>query len=305
MRNLLSFFLILIVLVSTAQEGNLKLSSKRNSDKSIDIEYEKMEAGSSTVILKFKELSNSSLRNTVFTVNGFSGNIVTLQPINKDQSITYSYTYRYVRGKLNPKISKDFVYALPYPVSTEVAVREAGFLRSKYFGSKQPEDWKVFYLVTKEQSVVTASRKGLVLQVENDKEEIDEERVSYSSESNKIIIEHEDGTLAMYSGFAKGSINVKVGETVIPGQELGRNMKRGNNQYAISFSVYYLKNVDQIFEENKNVTTAESYYGWVNPLFITNAGNINLEGKQKYEVQLSDEIIQKELSKRELKKLGK
>lgn len=302
----LSVFLCCFYFSSSAQEQTLKLSTVVNADKSVDIKFEKTDIGSVTVFLDMKELSNSNLPNRVFSVNGYNGRLVSLSPLNKEQSIGYSYSYRYIRGKLLPKINPDLVYLLPYTDGTNVIrVAESQFLSSKYFGAQEPEDWKVYHFYTSDAATVTATRKGTVIQVRDMHDDSQLKDVSYTSKTNNILIEHPDGTMMEYDGFQLGSIKVKVGDTVFPGQELGTNVRRSNDKYSISCSLYYLKRPIQSSDANRRMSESSSYYGWVTPLYLTEKGAIILEKDKNYTATTDESVITKEMSKRELKKYKK
>lgn len=292
----------LYTLSLNAQERELTVSSKTNPDKSVTLTAEKTSPGTYTIVLNFKELSNTnSIGEPVYKVKYSNDNFLTLTPSNKDQGIGYSYSYSYIRGELKPKYNKEFVYVLPYAKGKKTRATEAGFLNASYFGSTTPNDWKSYHFLTEQADTVTAVRKGLVVNV-GDVYDTDNKEVKYTSKVNTVIIEHTDGTLATYRGFKKG-IFVKEGQTVFPGTALGINSIT-NGRYGISLMITYLKSVD--FESRKNVSLKESksFYGFITPYFYTaeNANGI-LTNQQYYTANLTPEIVQKEMTKKELKSL--
>lgn len=306
MKTLILFFVLTYTaLQAFGQESILKLSSNRNSDNSVNITYEKPDEGSVTVELKFRELGNSNTPRTVFSVKGTSGTLLTLKPIHKDNPIQYSYTYRSIRGALLPKMDTSYVYLLPYVASENVRVSEAGFLRAKYFGAEEPLDWKVYHFYTDKPATVVASRKGTVVSIKDGHDDSKLEGVAYSSKTNNIYVEHTDGTLLEYDGFENGSIKVKVGDVVFPGQPLGTNVKRRDNQYSIVYSLSYLKNANLLNVDNKTMNTSESYYGWITPVFRTVDGDSKLDKNKRYTSVIPEELVTKEMSKKELKKYQK
>ena len=284
------------------QESALKVTSKRNDDKSVDLYFEKDEPGTMTVNVKFNSISNSNAPLSVFKAEGYSGVLMTLRPTNKDNGIDFSYNYRYIRGALLPKIDKAFVYALPFKAGTEVYAREAGFLNARYFGNTTPDDWKVYHFYTTDQQEVVASRKGIVVEINDKHEDVILEDKEYSSSTNSITIEHKDGSLLKYDGLSKGSIRVTVGETVFPGQVLASNVKRGNQGYFVSFMLMYLKSADLDANKGKNITNSTSLYGFITPLFDVGAEAVVLTKDEKYTASLSLDLITKEMSKKEIKK---
>src|SRR5690606_34266959 len=144
-----SFFLIFIALFllqnTSAQDQILKLSSKTLENRNVEIFYEKSTPGSYTVAIKFSSLTNTSQSSeSVYTINGISGILLTLRPTDKNQGIAYSYKYSYIRGKLNPKFKDDFCYIFPYKVGRKVKSAEMGFANERYFGAEKQPDWKSY-----------------------------------------------------------------------------------------------------------------------------------------------------------------
>ena len=282
-------------------KNDIKLTATRNSDKSVDINFEKSGPETITIYLNFTQLSNSNKPNSNYTASGYSGTLVTLKPINKDENITYSYSYRSIRGKLNPKLSKNIVYSLPYASGVKTKALESNNINSKYFGNEGPKNWKSYYFATDEQQNVTAARKGLVVEVVDSYDDKENESLNFTSKTNKIIVEQPDGSLAEYDGFMKGSIVPKVGTTVFPGDILGKNVKKDNGKYAVAFHIRYLSEGDLSKNEGKNLINAQSFYTYITPIFKTADGDIEVKHAENYEVILDDALIQGEMSKREIK----
>lgn len=299
----LSFICLISVSICYAQEKEISLSSKTNNDRSISINATKRSPGTYTVVLNFRELSNASEPGEpVYRVRHDNDNILTLNPINNKQGISLSYSYTFIRGELNPKYNKNFVYLLPYGKNSKVRAVESSFLNATYFGSTTPEDWKAYRFYTQEADTVTAVRKGIVVNVSDIYDE-DTKDLKYTSRVNTVIVEHADGTLATYKGFKKG-ILVKEGQTVFPGTALGINSIT-NERYGISLIISYLKSAE-IDAAKKNPKETKSLYGFITPYFCTaeNANGI-LTSQKYYNTAITPEIIQKEMSKKEIKSLTK
>jgi len=299
----LSFTCLISVSICSAQEKEIALSSKTNSDRSVSINAAKRSPGTYTVVLNFRELTNTSEPgDPVYRVRHDNDNILTLNPINKNQGIGLSYSYTFIRGELKPKYNKDFVYALPYGKDRKVRAVESTFLNATYFGSTTPDDWKAYRFYTQEADTVTAIRKGIVVNVSDIYDE-DTKDLKYTSKVNTVIIEHADGTLATYKGFKKG-ILVKEGQTVFPGTALGINSIT-NERYGISLLITYLKSAE-IGAAKQNPKETKSLYGFITPYFCTteNANGI-LTSQKYYHAATTPEIIQKEMTKKEIKNLTK
>ena len=303
-QSILLLSSVLLTFSVSAQEKEFTVSSKRNDDKSITLTAEKSSPGTYTVVLNFRELSNtSSAGEPAYKVKHSSDNFLTLTPDNKNQGISYSYSYSFIRGELNPKFNPLFVYALPYGNGKKTRAIESSFLRATYFGATAPADWKAYRFYTEEADTVTAIRKGIVVSV-SDVYDQDTKDVKYTSKVNTVIVEHADGTLANYKGFKKG-IFVKEGQTVFPGTPLGMN-DITNERYGISLMITYLKSAN--FGSNKNTDSkdSESLYGFITPYFSTIENSNGILTSQKYySSAITPEIIQKEMTKKELKNLAK
>lgn len=177
-----------------------------------------------------------------------------------------------------------------------MTAREANYLGSTYFGKEKPQDWKSYVFYTSEQSEVTASRKGVVVELVNNENDQHLQDVNYTAKINYIIVEHDDGTLLRYSGFAQGSIPVKIGEIVYPGDILGKNARLTNGD-GISYMLYYLKS-DNF--ENIGKNGSKGVYGFITPNFTTDSGVGVLENNKEYKTTIKEDIIQQEMSKREI-----
>jgi len=285
-----------------AQEKELEVKTKINTDRSVNFSAERRSPGTYTLVLNFRELNNaSSVGNPVFKVRYNTNNFLTLTPINKDQNIGYSYSYSYIRGELNPKYNPLFLYTIPYANGRKVRVAESSFVNATYFGSTTPEDWKSYHFYTEKADTVMGVRKGIVVSI-SDLYDEDNKDVRYTSKVNTVIVEHADGSLATYRGFKKG-IFVKEGQTIFPGTAIGINSIT-NDRYSISLMLTYLKSVD--FESRKNVKESRSLYGFITPYFST-IENLNgvLSTQKYYTAVVTPEIVQKEMTKKEIKSLEK
>jgi hypothetical protein len=175
-----------------------------------------------------------------------------------------------------------------------------------YFGNVTPEDWKVYRFYTKQEDTVIAVRKGLVVDIKDLYETSNSANIAYTNKINEITIEHEDGTLATYRGIKKGSVKVKVGQTVFPATTLGLNILQGStNQFSISLLITYLNSIEFQDPKNQTVKNSNSLYGFITPHFYTlESNNAILKNNQIYTSVQTPEIINKEMTKRELKNFG-
>lgn len=94
---------------------------------------------------------------------------------------------------------------------------------------------------------------------------------------------------------------MKVGDVVFPKVELALNSNRGNNQYSFALSIMYLKAADLFMNEGKNISNDKSLYGFVTPIFSVSLGQQVLDNNKIYQAAWSEDLIVKEMNKKELK----
>lgn len=302
---ILTLFFYCIITTVYAQESTLTVNAKVNPNKSVTFIAELTNPGTYTVVLNFKDLNNfSAVGNNIYKIKYNCETFLTLIPNNKDQAIGYSYSYSYIRGELNPKYDKEFVYTLPYTNGKKVRVGESSFVNATYFGATTPADWKAYRFYTSQSDTVTAIRKGTVVSIKDSYDMDESGKQAYTSQVNEVIIEHADGSLATYRGFRKG-IYVKLSQVVFPGTPLGLSSNNsGNGQFNISLLLTYLKSVD--FAKKQEIKESKSMYGFITPYFYSLLnGKEVLTNNQTYTVVNSPEISQKEMTKKELKNLLK
>lgn len=294
-----------IVITGKSQNSSFKISTERNSDESVSFNFEKEDFGTYYVKLTFSHVENSSTTSYQQNVRGLNGTILTLKPLVQNKPIGYSYKYIWIRGKLNPKIDTDFVYLLPVSRLKTSLVIENSNLKSSYFNGTQPRNWKAYQFKVDSGDTVFAARKGIVVDLIDGNAPDSSSTFVYKSSSNSVLIEHEDGTLAHYDVLRNGSFMVNPGDKVLPHTPLGLagTFDTGENS-QIRFYVYYLCEDNLETPDKETMASKKNYYAFVNPVFYTNAGNVHLKTANEYTADYSSEHIQKELSKREKKKLG-
>ena len=287
-------------------QNHIVLRTERNQDNSVDVFYSKDVPGSYCIYLNFKSYENTLTPERKFVVDNFEGKLFTLRPINKEQNIQYSYNYTYKRGIPNPKLDSTFVYLLPFKNNCSVKVWYLTNLGSKYLHQEEPKNWKAFQFICNKTDTICSARKGIVVSVVDDYSTDTTQLVSYSSSRNMILIEHKDGTYARYEGFDREKIYVKPGDLVLPNQPLGGlSQYDKSGTYQLRFSVDYLiePKVDNSSDNSDKKRKID--YNYINPYFQTTDGLLRLAQSKKYTTQITEDVIIKELSARELKKRHK
>lgn len=110
------------------------------------------------------------------------------------------------------------LYVLPYTISESYRVNQAncsGFGHSGF--------WRYGYDFTMDiGTVVTAARDGIVVHAQDGAQDGDRNR------TNLVTIEHEDGTVALYSHLTLNGVLVTPGQSVSAGDTIGLSGDTGN-----------------------------------------------------------------------------
>lgn len=302
---LLIFFIGQIGLAQIRTQG---VTHQRNNDKSVTFKYTNNVPGSVYVVLKFDQLSNASSDVIKKTIQGYSGELVTLYPQNTNEGINFSYAYRTLKGNLKAKPDTAFKYVLPFKRGTSIKVRDLGYL-GKRFGDAEPKNWRSFMFLVKPNDTVYAIRKGVVISViDGEKSDSsDDMEYSFKNKTNRLVIEHEDGTMASYGVLKNHSFMVGVGDVVYPSAPLaiaGSYDKIENSQLRLS--LYYLDDIveDLDFDEKskEKFGSRTHIYAYINPLFLVNENEVLKLGKNEtYKAFCTNDIIEEEMTKREKK----
>ncbi|MDW3191587.1 MAG: hypothetical protein R8G66_04460 [Cytophagales bacterium] len=158
-------------------------------------------------------------------------------------------------------------------------------------GKALPRKWKAYQFESKQADTVFAARRGLVVEVV--KEFGVDTTSHFQRNRNSIMIEHNDGTLAGYQGFARNGVFPKVGDKVEVNTALG-TIRDGETRGALHFMAYFLVGFDYDQQSSANE--------FISPEFATNKGQTVLMPQKYYIVARSEELILQEMSKRERKK---
>lgn len=309
LKSITLFFIAICAISSFGQTKKVEITYKRNSDNSVTFSYKKTSPGSSFVIINFDQLSNTTDEKEIRkTIKGFTGNLTTLKPIDENQGISFSYSYASIKGDYKATPEHDFKYVLPFKKGKTIKALDLNYLGKK-FGNKAPKNWRSFQFLTKPNDTVFASRKGVVVQLQNELNPDAVKEYGFRSNSNYVIIEHSDGTFAKYDVLKKNSVMVKLGQKIYPSMPLaitGSYDKPENSQ--LRFSIYYLDKDILDYDENHKETLANQkhYYASVDPLFYVNdVESIKLISRNNYTSIYNNAIIEYEMTKREKKKRKK
>jgi hypothetical protein len=278
-----------------AQNQNINILSVENADKSINLLYEKSNPGNYTVNIEFSDVNNCNVKTYQKVINECSGSVMKLGPLDKTQNISYSMRYYATLGALNPKIDSLFRYTLPFKNGKQIKIFEAEYADYRYFGLEADSDWKSYAVLTKEADTVYSMRKGTVVLMDNQYNDNSDLDAQFTSRRNQIVIEHEDGTFAIYKGFKKDSIFVKIGQTVNSLTELGIIEKYNKRNYRLDFGVYYLSQNNSNSQTEQPSQNNKNSYRYFTPVFKTQEGEMRVESTKMYTVSKNENIWHKEL----------
>jgi hypothetical protein len=308
MKNHFSLLTVLLTIIIScpsklqAQDRVVEVTADRNRNNNVDFKYTKSKPGSYSIKIEFNNLSNTSASNYYETViKGGSGKLITLRPRNKEQGISYGYKTSYTFGNSKPKVDDSFQYLLPFKKGEKITIYETSYLLEEYFDAEKPESWKFYSTNSKTADSVYAMRKGIVVDIKNEFQNDTLLMKIYTSNTNSILIEHEDGTYAIYKGFKRDSFKVRLGDIVYPQTMLGTLNWFNNESYILGFSIYY-------FDKNLMFTTSSSTlkklkapYVYITPLFYTKEGLIKIVPQSSFTADSNETIVTKEMSKKEIK----
>lgn len=286
------------------QKYDIETDTKWVNGTSLEISAVKHTVGSYTILLQFTERENTRQPPTFKTVmRGGSQKLLTVAPINAEQPVRCGYRYHYIRGYRHPKLDSSFVYRLPYSTSREPAVAaELYNLHERYFEGKPVRGWKAWQFLLNEGDTVVAMRKGTVVEVHDGEAPAQAGlQATYRTKENTVLVEHPDGTLCRYSVLDNGSITVKEGDIVYPGTPMAKaGTYYEGGEYQVRTLVYFPdENRDYRPDDPQNRSVFE--YIYYNPWFATPEGNIQLRNRTEYKATTSPELVQKEMTKKEIK----
>jgi hypothetical protein len=313
-KNKFTIIILIVFFAKTlsaiAQSSDITITSEKGQDNSVTFNYVKNTPGSYTVSVKFNTLQNALPSDYEGVIKNSSGTLFRLRPQKVDESIIYSYSYTYVRGDLKAKPDTAFVYALPFKKGKKVKPTEMSYIGKTYFKDTEPVNWKAFRFSSSTPDTACAIRKGIVVKIEDMYDADTTLEVSFTSNQNSILVEHDDGTVVLYKGFLHHGILVKEGDTVYPQTNLGILSRYDKEKkYNLSIQLYYVAKMDMdaylAKSQGQKLGKQAHLHNYLNPVFTSKEGNSKLTSRKEYEVDISEEILTKEFTKRELKNYKK
>lgn len=305
MRKLaLAFVLAVTCVAIQAQPGPVQVSSQRNNDNSISITGENNSVVTYSVMLNFSTLigySSSVTQGTFIKLVPGHSQLARLTPERNAGSSSFSYSYRYLVGQaFHKKPETNVEYLLPAMPGKKLLTFPVNSI-SQRLGIDTSNDYHAVGFRYGAGDTICAARAGTVFEVIDDVKVGEKMEQTYRSNRNRISIEHRDGTLSYYSLLAPIKSLVAVGEQVYPGQPIAV-FNQTADKYSLLFSVFYLMEKNAQFSD---ITPAGTkYYNTVATVFHTAETGGQVLSYGLYTADFPAELVAKELTKREKKKLG-
>lgn len=301
-----AFGVIFIIIIcgltvqSIAQQDIRVYTETDTFKKGYKIMAEKNKPGTYTCTITFNQLLGYDCpegNNSFSTSISLMGNsqIGSLSQIPNATNFMLNYGYTYSRGKSLSKVDSLYPYLLPKTVGSSIRTSGTYFI-GDLFGKSNNE----FYAMGFQYALgdtICATRAGIICEATDNAESRKENEIYNTKTRNNILLEHADGTMARYNILSAIQLLVQVGDKVIPGQPLAV-FNKTEKDYTMLFDVFYLN--------LKNKSASGNNYFTVKPRFVFASDNIDLASVHSLYTNIKhpSELITKELSNREIKKLG-
>jgi hypothetical protein len=291
--------------------GQITTSREWNSDKGeYKIIAENDYPGHRVVKVTFDYLSGvckDGNKSFLKTVRPGKSTITTIKSTGGLSSQRPDFRYKYVSysGRIDKEPVLDYPYLIPVSHGKKTEVKLHSYLGKSYGNFDPPKNFYSLQFMTTSGDTIYASRRGTIIEVEDNKALASETNISFSRNKNTVSIQHKDGTTAYYKNFKNGGIFTQIGEVVNAGDPIGiiggENYENGSH---LSFSVSYYEEHPKTIEGKE---TGEYYYNAYVPVdFHSVDGVLKFEHCNTIiEAIHDDEIISYEMSKREKKKWKK
>lgn len=198
----------------------------------------------------------------------------------------------FAKGNVYGKSKEDPVYLIPVAQGTKVIALQMVHLENKLGTDRSNDEYVGVSFRFEEPTQIVAPRKGIIAEVKMSNKDL-KENLDFTRGENHIEIFHEDGTITKMMVLKPGSEKVKVGDLVFPGDVLAESAGE-NYRSGLHVRVVTLRTEKDGIDKFK--------YTVIPVKFFTTEGNIEIPRSLKLEVSHPKEVIELEMSKKELKK---
>lgn len=286
--------LLLTVSLACQSSGQITLQPERDSQQNVTIYAVNTAKIPYSVIISFSDLQNMTISGGTSVTSVASpgrSKVATLKPTVAGQSTNYRYSYSYAKGSIYGKSKVDPLYLIPVAEGTSVRANVNTNI-SKVVKSEVNADAYVGVSFHFEGSTtVVAPRKGVIADMKMDFK-ADSDNLAFTADENFIEIYHEDGTLTKLIVLKSNSEKVQIGDEVLPGQVLAES---GGEHYQNGVRVMMVNQRAEKSEMDK------FKYVYFPVTFVAKEGALEIKEPTQLTAVHPDEIITRELSKKELK----
>ncbi len=165
--------------------------------------------------------------------------LLTFTVIDPTQSYGHNFNFNSTKGFIDATHNDSFVYTLPFETGKNYKLVQ-GYGGS--FSHKDSENYYSYDFKMPPGETVTAARGGTIIEVE-ESYKIGGSKRNLINKSNYIYVQHDDGTIGIYSHLSHNGAIVRVGDKVQQGQDIGISGATGYiNGSHLHFSIgKYLK----------------------------------------------------------------
>ncbi|HKJ16020.1 MAG TPA: M23 family metallopeptidase [Xanthomonadales bacterium] len=144
--------------------------------------------------------------------------------LNPRQAFSYKLHYRWAPGKPNPLPVSGLIMQPPFAAGESYPISQGFNGKTTHIGedSRYAVD-----IVMPVGTPVLAARAGTVMDVEEDFNEGGIDKDSLMQRANRVLILHDDGTMAVYAHIDLASVNVRPGLHVRAGRQIARSGNTG------------------------------------------------------------------------------
>lgn len=288
------FSIIFFFVLSINLQAQITIESEQDSERNVVFYAVNPTKMPYSVILNFSQLQNMTTPgggNVTAIASPGRSKVATLKPTLAGQGTNYRYAYSFAKGNVYGKTKIDPVYLIPVPEATKVKAILNNNISNTLNKEKPDNSYVGISFIFEKPTDIVAPRKGVIAEMKMDYA-TDKESLSFSAEENYIEIYHEDGTITRLMVLKSGSAKVEVGDLVLPGQVLaesaGENYQQGPH-------------VRMVNQRTEKEGTDKFKYSYFPVVFATEAGNTEIKELSDFTVVHPQEIITRELNKKELK----
>lgn len=290
-------FVILLLFVQTYTFAQLKFESENDKDGNVTIYAINPEVIPYTAVLDFTTLSNLSSTGgqTVIAIANPGRSVVArLKKTNASQGTSYRYTTKFYKGSYLAKSKEEPIYLIPVKADQVVRAQPMTHLENVYNKEAENKTYVGTAIYLEAPTDICAPRKGIVSDM-NMSNQLTEKNLNFNATDNFIELYHEDGTFTRLMVLEANSEQVKIGDTVLPGQVLassaGERYESGRHVRMVQKRL--LKDKGEISQIQIPVKI------WGNEQeFYSNQPLADIQ------VSHPQELIIKELSKKEIKRMS-